>query len=779
MNRKIAEWALLLAVLFGMGCIPSLVHAQELFPSESAWTSSGAGTPSVTGTAYGVVLSYDINNSSAWNGQSWDYSTAATDEADIYYNWHYSGLHAWFQASAVLHSYVEHNGVRTTTTLFNQSVSGLFDGSGISSFHVVAGDRYGFTITGENYDYNSILRGTVEIATSPGIAAALTGTVGGDGWYTSNVGLNWTLTDPASGSINASGCDPAVLETDTTVTGVTYACTASSAGGTASKSVTIKRDTTAPVTGDNAPSGTAFANVQVDLTASDAASGVAATYYRVDGGMQQTGSAVALTTNGTHTLVYWSTDVAGNVEASHTATVTLNKPQLADVTFEADPETPTNQQVAVTAVFPAEAVVLQTSYDNATWSDYTAPLAVNENLTVYARYQDGYGNWSDIAQYAVTNIDREAPELPVVTLSTTEPAQKVTVTITYSADTVNRRYQLWGDYDVPYTGPFVLNGNRTLSAYATDAAGNMSTTTVGITNLDIVPPTVALAINDQAAVTRKAEVTLTLDDQDSGASYMQFSDDNEEWSEWEPYNTTKLYTLSSGEGEKQVYARLKDTAGNVSQAAEAAITLDFPPVITIDAYDDATPTNQPITVHAAVNEGTLNATEHTFAENGSFMFIATDSSGAVTVLTVTIANIDTTPPVTTAELATDSTTRHVTLELSAADTGADVAATYYTVDGVPYTGTHIVLTGHGKHQIAYWSADTAGNVENAHSQEVEVNLLPVDSDGQLHIQAIVQLIGSGSLEQTDLNGDQVFDRQDIQMMLEGITPMAPGQEAGA
>ena len=71
-----------------------------------------------------------------------------------------------------------------------------------------------------------------------------------------------------------------------------------------------------------------------------------------------------------------------------------------------------------------------------------------------------------------------------------------------------------------------------------------------------------------------------------------------------------------------------------------------PPVITIGAYN-TNPTNQDITVMAATNKGTLNKTSHTFTENGSFEFIATDDSGNVTRKTVTITNIDKIAPIIT------------------------------------------------------------------------------------------------------------------------------------
>lgn len=64
-----------------------------------------------------------------------------------------------------------------------------------------------------------------------------------------------------------------------------------------------------------------------------------------------------------------------------------------------------------------------------------------------------------------------------------------------------------------------------------------------------------------------------------------------------------------------------------------------PPTITIGAYNTQT-TNGNITVTASTDDyGTLNATSHTFTENGSFEFIATDAVGNVSRQTVTITNI--------------------------------------------------------------------------------------------------------------------------------------------
>jgi hypothetical protein len=84
-------------------------------------------------------------------------------------------------------------------------------------------------------------------------------------------------------------------------------------------------DTSAPATTDNAPTTPVKQDVTVTLTAKDNSSGIATTNYKLDGGAQQTGNTVAVTGEGTHSLVYWSVDKAGNTEAPHTVTVKIDK----------------------------------------------------------------------------------------------------------------------------------------------------------------------------------------------------------------------------------------------------------------------------------------------------------------------------------------------------------------------------------------------------------------------------------------------------------------------
>jgi hypothetical protein len=78
----------------------------------------------------------------------------------------------------------------------------------------------------------------------PVITPSVSGTLGSNGWYVSNVSVTWSVQDPDSEITATTGCEPTIVATDTA--GTTLTCQATSVGGTATASVTVKRDTTRP-----------------------------------------------------------------------------------------------------------------------------------------------------------------------------------------------------------------------------------------------------------------------------------------------------------------------------------------------------------------------------------------------------------------------------------------------------------------------------------------------------------------------------------------------------
>ena len=167
-------------------------------------------------------------------------------------------------------------------------------------------------------------------STPPVITKDITGTVGNNGWYTTNVGVDWTVADNESTISSQSGCADFSVTSDQNST--TYTCSATSRGGTSSDSVTIKRDATAPtniqfVGGPTAGSESAFGSVPAapTCTANDSGSGLNSAGCVVTG----YGNAV-----GTHTMTATATDNAGN-KSTATRSYTVNKADQAITGFGA------------------------------------------------------------------------------------------------------------------------------------------------------------------------------------------------------------------------------------------------------------------------------------------------------------------------------------------------------------------------------------------------------------------------------------------------------------
>ncbi|MBN2457636.1 PGF-pre-PGF domain-containing protein, partial [Candidatus Woesearchaeota archaeon] len=90
-------------------------------------------------------------------------------------------------------------------------------------------------------------------------------------------------------------------------------------GLSSSTLVTFSRDNIPPTTNANYTSNIWMNNdISIELTPVDVASGVNYTSYSVDGGAWANGTTVSVTTDGNHTLNYYSVDNLGNVETVNT-----------------------------------------------------------------------------------------------------------------------------------------------------------------------------------------------------------------------------------------------------------------------------------------------------------------------------------------------------------------------------------------------------------------------------------------------------------------------------
>jgi hypothetical protein len=124
--------------------------------------------------------------------------------------------------------------------------------------------------------------------TPPIIVPTISGTAGTNGWYTSNVTVSWSATDPESGIASSMGCGTTTLTDETT--GVNLTCSATNGVGLSTSSkVSVKIDKTPPdISGMPATGCTLWPPdgkfVQVaDVRASDALSGIVQNSLVVNG----------------------------------------------------------------------------------------------------------------------------------------------------------------------------------------------------------------------------------------------------------------------------------------------------------------------------------------------------------------------------------------------------------------------------------------------------------------------------------------------------------------
>jgi hypothetical protein len=263
------------------------------------------------------------------------------------------------------------------------------------------------------------------------------------------------------------------------------------------KLLTPLLDSTPPVTTIAAPTTWQNKDVPVTFTATDNLSGVAATYYTVDGGVQQTGTSPILSTEGVHTLTYWSVDNAGNAEAAHTAIVKIDKtpPTITGATDRA---------ANANGWYNADVKVTFTCADPLSGGVASGVASCSASTTLHeGQGQSVTGNAADVAGNTASatvsgiNIDKTAP----VTTATPDRAAnsngwyKANVSVTLAATdnlsgAAKTEYNLDGAGWTVYTTPVAMSfeGIHTLLYRSTDKADNVEATHSLTIRIDKTPP---------------------------------------------------------------------------------------------------------------------------------------------------------------------------------------------------------------------------------------------------------------------------------------------------
>ena len=165
--------------------------------------------------------------------------------------------------------------------------------------------------------------------------------------------------------------------------------------------------------------------------------------------------------NGTY--YFKAVDAAGNTTTRSVDVSCIDWTPPAKPVIIADITAPTNQNVTLNVTnIDGDVMDIQYSVNGASWQSYWdwswyGGLTFSENCTVFFQAWDMAGNTSEIASYTISNIDKVAPNKPTAYANTTSPTnQNVTVTASFSSDSVRREYSLdswnWRDYTQAIAG---------------------------------------------------------------------------------------------------------------------------------------------------------------------------------------------------------------------------------------------------------------------------------------------------------------------------------------
>ena len=307
-------------------------------------------------------------------------------------------------------------------------------------------------------------------------------------------------------------------------------------------------------------------NKSVTVTAKFAADAVKNEYKLGNGEWQSYVNGVVFTDNGT--VSFRSCDAEGNYTDIVSYTV-RNIDKVAPVTplVSADITTVTNKNVTVRAAFSEDSVVKSYSFDNKNYKSYTSAVVMSSNGTVYFKAADAAGNVSNIVSYTVSNIDKTAPAKPIVKASTTSLTNKtVSVTATFSGDTVSKQYSRDNKTWMAYQSAIVFSSNGTVYFRGIDAAGNAGSTSYTVSNIDKVAPSLTISGNS-SSLCRKVTLKAAASDA-NGIKLTQYSFDNKTWTAGTSVTVTKNGT---------VYFKTTDNAGNVTTKSTAVTKISTVP----------------------------------------------------------------------------------------------------------------------------------------------------------------------------------------------------------
>ena len=475
-----------------------------------------------------------------------------------------------------------------------------------------------------------------------------------------------------------------------------------------SKSVTInkidKNSPTVSVTGN--PTAWTNKDVTLKVTAADSASGLHATPYSFDGGATWQATSSKTYTSNTNGIVIKVRDNVGNITTNTINITKIDKTVPGILKVDGNPTEWTKNSAKLTASATSNggSEVIKYSFTNDASKTDWQPSNQKEftsNQTVYVRAKDEAGNISLAEKVKIINVDQIKPTVKITGNPTSWTNKDVTLTITAS-DAESGLHSMpysfdggktWSDIDTK-----VFTKNQVVNIQVRDKVGNIYETSVTISKIDKILPTVDITGNPADWTKNDVTLTITASDAESGLNTAQGAysfDGGTTWSN----TTSKVYTKNTN----GIIIKVRDVAGNIKTYNTINITKidkDAPKINGVTKNPDTWTTGNVTLIVTATDAGCgLHDTPYSFdggktwqketskvyTENTKNIVIKVRDKleNIATYDVVNITNIDRTPPVISSVTGNPKrwTNQDVTLKITATDAISGLHDTPYSFDG--------------------------------------------------------------------------------------------------
>ncbi|ASJ55972.1 phage tail protein [Brevibacillus formosus] len=368
-------------------------------------------------------------------------------------------------------------------------------------------------------------------------------------------------------------------------------------------------------------------------------------------------------------------------------------------------------------------------FDFETKSTYAVPITAT----------DSAGNiFTKVMTIQVTDVN-EPPTIATVTINggaavTNSP--NATLTMAHDdPDAAKPEYRLtnveggpwseWKSFVTPVTWTFTTNeGTKTVFMELRDGTGTVLQAQDSIV-LDITPPTGTIEINNGNVATSSEKVELTIQGSDAnGPVELMLSNENNFTGSWIPVpaNNKLEWNLTGGDGQKTVYAKFRDGAGNLYGTSDTIVLDKTAPVVTgvtnggfyaadvTPSFDDGT----------ATLNGALFTSGSKVSVEGQYTMVVTDTAGNTTTVTFTLDKTAPTGSLAINNGATHANNQDVTLQIAVTDFSNKLQmrfshdtsdpANWTSWETLTATKAWTLSTGDGTKSVYMEVKDKAGNI---------------------------------------------------------------------